>query len=233
MSSSTSPSGGDARGGAVRVGLVIPVRGGDRGKSRLGLEQPRRSALAATFALDTVAAACGAARVGEVVVVGALAEPLEGVTVVADPGEGLLAAVRAGLAALRTSTAQSGAGAGADAGAVAGAGASAAPTAVLLGDLPALRPVELDAALAAAALHDRAFVPDAEGSGTSLIVARAGVPHSPAFGPDSAARHRAAGYVELSLPASSGLRRDVDTLDQLRAAASLALGPRTRALLDG
>ena len=227
MSSLAPPSGRDARGGAVLVGLVIPVRGGDRGKSRLGLEPPRRSALAAAFALDTVAAARAAARVGEIVVVGALAEPVEGVRVVADPGEGLLAAVRAGLAALPASTAQ----AGADADA--GAGAGPAPTAVLLGDLPALRPVELDDALAAAALHDRAFVPDAEGSGTSLIVARAGVPHFPAFGPDSAARHRAAGYVELSLPASSGLRRDVDTLDQLRAAASLALGPRTRTLLDG
>ncbi len=217
MSSPAPPSGRDARGGAVRVGLVIPVRGGVRGKSRLGVEQPRRSALAAAFALDTVTAARAAARVGEIVVVGALAEPLEGVRVVADPGEGLLAAVAAGLAALSASTAE---------------GAGAPPTAVLLGDLPALRPVELDDALAAAARHDRAFVPDAEGSGTSLIVARAGVPHAPAFGPDSAARHRAAGYVALALPASSGLRRDVDTLDQLRAAASLALGPRTRALLD-
>lgn len=218
MSSPAPPSGRDARGGAVRVGLVIPVRGGDRGKSRLGLEQPRRSALAAAFALDTVTAARAAARVGEIVVVGALTETLAGVRVVADPGEGLLAAVAAGLAALSASTAE---------------GAGAAPTAVLLGDLPALRPVELDDALTAAARHDRAFVPDAEGSGTALIVARAGVPHAPAFGPESAARHRAAGYVALALPASSGLRRDVDTLEQLRAAASLALGPRTRALLDG
>ncbi|GAA1684133.1 2-phospho-L-lactate guanylyltransferase [Microcella alkalica] len=226
MPSSAPPAGRDARGGAVRVGLVIPVRGGDRGKTRLDVEQARRSALAAAFALDTVAAARAASLVGEVVVVGALAEPVDGVRVIADPGGGLLAAVLAGLGALRMSTAQ--AGAGADA----GAGAGPAPTAVLLGDLPALRPVELDDALAAAALHERAFVPDAEGSGTSLIVARVGVPHAPRFGPDSAARHRAAGYVELALPAGSGLRHDVDTLDQLRAVASLALGPRTRALLD-
>ncbi|KQV26530.1 MULTISPECIES: 2-phospho-L-lactate guanylyltransferase [unclassified Microcella] len=223
MSSSAPPSGRDARGGAVRVSLVIPVRGGDRGKSRLDVEQPRRSALAAAFALDTVAAARAASLVGELVVVGALAEPLDGVRVVPDPGEGLLAAVATGLAALGASTART----------AADGGAGPAPTAVLLGDLPALRPVELDDALAAAARHERAFVPDAEGSGTALIVARAGVPHAPAFGPESAERHRAAGYVALPLPASSGLRRDVDTLEQLRAAASLALGPRTRALLDG
>lgn len=208
--SSTAPSPGrDARGGAVRVGIVIPVRGGDRGKSRLELEPDRRAALAAAFALDTVAAARAASLVAELIVVGELPEPVDGVRVIADPGEGLLAAVRAGLAAL---------------GAV-------GPTAVLLGDLPALAPAELDDALAAAAPHDRAFVPDAEGSGTALIVARDGLPHAAAFGPDSAARHRAAGYVELSLPVESGLRRDVDTVAQLRAAASLALGPRTRALL--
>lgn len=211
MSSPRAASGADAPDAAARVALVIPVRGGDRGKSRLDVEQARRSALAAAFALDTVAAARSASLVGELVVVGALAEPVDGVRVVADPGDGLLAAVAAGLAALP----------------------AGAPSAVLLGDLPALRPVELDDALTAAARHERAFVPDAEGSGTALIVARAGVPHAPGFGADSAARHRAAGYVELSLPAGSGLRRDVDTLEQLRAAASLALGPRTRALLDG
>lgn len=211
MASPRAASGADAPDAAARVALVIPVRGGDRGKSRLDVEQARRSALAAAFALDTVAAARSASLVGELVVVGALTEPVDGVRVVADPGDGLLAAVAAGLAALP----------------------AGAPSAVLLGDLPALRPVELDDALTAAARHERAFVPDAEGSGTALIVARAGVPHAPGFGADSAARHRAAGYVELSLPAGSGLRRDVDTLEQLRAAASLALGPRTRALLDG
>lgn len=210
----------DAVAAAEHVALVVPVKGGDRGKSRLDVEQARRSALAAAIALDTVAAARAAGRVGEIVVVGSLAEPVEGVRVVADPGGGLLAAIAAGLAAVG----------GAAEGSAAEGGARS--TAVLLGDLPSLRPVELDAALAAAARHDRAFVPDAEGSGTALIVARAGVPHAPGFGPDSAARHRAAGYVELSLPAGSGLRRDVDTLEQLEAAASLVLGPRTRALLD-
>lgn len=211
MAAPRAASGADAPDAVTRVALVIPVRGGERGKSRLDVEQARRSALAAAFALDTVAAARAASLVGDLVVVGALAEPLDGVRVVADAGDGVLAAIAAGLAALP----------------------AGAPTAVLLGDLPALRPVELDAALTEAARHERAFVPDAEGSGTALIVARAGVLHAPAFGPDSAARHRAAGYVELSLPAESGLRRDVDTLEQLRAAASLVLGPRTRALLDG
>ena len=86
---------------------------------------------------------------------------------------------------------------------------------MLLGDLPALRAAELDAALDAAALHDRAFVPDAERTGTVLITARAGISHVPAFGPDSAARHARTGYTRLEVPPDSGLRCDVDTLDSL------------------
>jgi 2-phospho-L-lactate/phosphoenolpyruvate guanylyltransferase len=195
------------------VDLVIPVRGGEGGKSRLDVDPVRRRALAASFALDTIEAARAAALVGHVVVVGELDEDLEGVSVIADPGEGLLAAVAAGLDALGKR----------------GTG----PTAVLLGDLPGLRPGDLDGALRAATAHERAFVADAEGTGTALIVARASSAHTPAFGADSAARHRSAGYVELAVPSDSGLRRDVDTLEQLHAAASGTLGPRTRALLDG
>jgi hypothetical protein len=39
------------------------------------------------------------------------------------------------------------------------------------------------------------------------------------------------GYVELAVPVASGLRRDVDTPEQLRALDPDALGARTRALL--
>jgi 2-phospho-L-lactate guanylyltransferase len=47
--------------------------------------------------------------------------------------------------------------------------------AALVGDLPALRPEELADALTAAAGHPRAFVPDAEGAGTTLLAVRPGV----------------------------------------------------------
>jgi 2-phospho-L-lactate/phosphoenolpyruvate guanylyltransferase len=194
------------------VALVIPVRGGDQAKSRLDVIPERRAALAAAFALDTLAAAQAASRVGVIVVVGALPEQVEGITVVPDPGQGLLPAVRAGLQEVART-------------------APGSPAAVLLGDLPALRPEELDRALATAQAHERAFVPDADGSGTTLLVARAGVRHDLGFGADSAAHHRAAGYTEVELPERSGLRCDVDTIEQLRAAALLPLGPRTRALL--
>lgn len=192
------------------VSLVIPVKSGPGAKSRLVGDAEDRRALASAIALDTVEAARASGAVGELVVVGGLPVPLPGVRVIDDPGAGLLAAVEAGLALLDPDL----------------------PTAVLLGDVPALQPEELSRALAAADEHDRAFVPDAEGTGTTLIVARAGVPHAARFGAASAARHRAEGYVELELPPLSGLRRDIDTREQLEAAASLVLGGRTRALLN-
>jgi 2-phospho-L-lactate guanylyltransferase len=102
--------------------------------------------------------------------------------------------------------------------------------AALVGDLPALRPDELGAALASAAGHLRSFVADAPGTGTTLLAARPGTELDPRFGPGSAARH-AAGAARL--PAGPGLTHDVDTADDLRAAAALGLGPATAAVLGG
>jgi 2-phospho-L-lactate guanylyltransferase len=100
--------------------------------------------------------------------------------------------------------------------------------AALVGDLPALRPEELADALTAAAGHPRAFVPDAEGAGTTLLAVRPGVSLAPAFGAGSAARH---GSGAVALDAGPGLRRDVDTAADLQAAADVGLGPATAAVL--
>lgn len=192
------------------VTLVIPIKGPGAGKSRLGAAPE----LAAAIALDTVEAARAASGVGELMVIGGLTEELPGVRVVPDPGYGLIAAIGAGLALADESL----------------------PTAVLLGDLPALRPEDLDTALVAASEHNWAFVPDAAGSGTTLVVAAAGLPHSLRFGENSAEEHRLAGYVDLTAgdagPALrlDTLRRDVDTRDDLAAAAALGLGRRSRPL---
>jgi hypothetical protein len=64
----------------------------------------------------------------------------------------------------------------------------------LQADLPALRPAELDAAIAAAlATGGRAFTADAEGTGTTFLLAAAGTALEPRFGGGSAERHRAVG----------------------------------------
>jgi 2-phospho-L-lactate guanylyltransferase len=99
--------------------------------------------------------------------------------------------------------------------------------AALVGDLPALRPAELATALAAATEHPQSFVPDAAGTGTTLLAATPGSSLRPAFGLDSAARHTA---WAVPLDAAPGLRHDVDTAADLRSAAALGLGPATSAV---
>jgi 2-phospho-L-lactate guanylyltransferase len=186
--------------------VVIPVKGTAAAKSRLG----GSAELAQAIALDTVEAALGAAAVIVVTpFANAAAFEALGALVVADAGGGLSGAIETGIHAARLRTVDG-------------------PVAVLLGDLPALLSSELSAALAVASTRDRSFVPDSEGSGTSLIASTS--THAPAFGAISARRHRDNGYVELDVPADSGLRSDVDTPEQLHALAG-RLGPRTRPLL--
>ena len=100
--------------------------------------------------------------------------------------------------------------------------------AALTADLPALRPAELTAALRAASdAAGAAFVPDAAGLGTTMYAVAAGGEFRPMYGGASRARHAAGGAVELALDGIAGLRQDVDTPDDLRAAVALGVGPRT------
>jgi 2-phospho-L-lactate/phosphoenolpyruvate guanylyltransferase len=96
---------------------------------------------------------------------------------------------------------------------------------VLQGDLPALQPQELSQAIAAARAHRRSFVADRHGSGTAALFAFGGK-LEPAFGMDSARRHRSSGAVELT-GAWPGLRCDIDTPDDLQAARRLGVGAAT------
>jgi 2-phospho-L-lactate guanylyltransferase len=107
---------------------------------------------------------------------------------------------------------------------------TAGPVAALSSDLPALRPAELDAAQLAAAAAPRGFVADAAGTGTTLLAVRHGG-LDPRFGPGSAEAHAAAGAVPLDGD-WPGLRQDVDTPADLRAACRMGVGGRTAALLS-
>jgi 2-phospho-L-lactate guanylyltransferase len=184
---------------------VVPVKGTSTAKSRLGASRE----LALAIALDSVEAAAGASRV--IVVTSAAIEsafePL-GVEVIADAGGGLIAACLQGIRA-----------------------AGAGPVAVMLGDIPTLRTAELADALELASQHPLAFVADADADGTVLITALDPARHTPLFGAHSLAAHLAAGYVELAVPEGAGLRRDVDTAEQLASIPVETLGPRTRRAL--
>lgn len=196
--------------------VVIPVKDAARAKSRLHVPRAERVALARAIALDTIAAAAACERVRRVVVVGddgglvLGALDLPGLRFVPEgDARGLDEAIARGLV-----------------------GFDDAPRAALLGDLPALRPGDLADALDAASAHARAVVADAEGTGSTLVTAAAGVTWTSAFGDGSFARHVALGCVALDVAGSSTLRRDVDTADQLAEARALGLGARTSSLLD-
>ncbi|MFG1999290.1 2-phospho-L-lactate guanylyltransferase [Spirillospora sp. NPDC048911] len=200
--------------------LVVPVKVLARAKTRLAAAAgPHREGLALAVATDTVAAALRCDRVHSVIVV--TDDPLPaaelaalGATVIADePDAGLNPALVHGGRHSRAVAPHTGVGA-------------------MSADLPALRPGELDRVLDAAATAPAAFVPDAAGIGTTLYTARPGVPFAPAFGGDSRIAHRARGAVELALDDIDSVRRDVDTLDDLKIALSLGAGPRTTAVAD-
>lgn len=216
------------------VDVVVPVKSLGAAKSRLrgaadrGLGEPGAHArLALALAHDTVAAVRAAHRVRHVLVVSAdpvvAAELVAvGVEVVPDTAPGLNAAYEHGAGLLRARD-------------------PAAAVGALQADLPALRADELDQAVAAAlALFvggsggsgrvGRAYVGDADGTGTTFLVAAPGVPLDPRFGAGSAREHRASGA--RPLPGDwPGLRRDVDTSDDLRRAADIGLGAHTRSVL--
>jgi 2-phospho-L-lactate/phosphoenolpyruvate guanylyltransferase len=202
---------------SLRWSLVIPVKVLALAKSRLtGLAGPRRAELALAMAADTVAAAAACAVVDSVIVVtddAAAAADLSGLgalVVPDEPGDGLNPALEFGAAQADQRWPGRG-------------------RAGLAADLPALGSAELGRALAAAAQAAEAFVADAAGTGTTLYTARPEAAFCPRFGPGSRAAHLSGGALELRLPGLDGLRRDVDTVADLRDAARIGLGPRTAA----
>ena len=179
--------------------VVVPVKGTAQAKSRFGAGD--HSALALAMAADTVTAAMAVESVAGVLVVttaeaSGIFDDL-GAFVIVQESAGLTSAIDLGVAtAIELGEPWRG-------------------IAVLLGDLPALTPAELGAALAAAQSYPRAMVSDATGDGTVLITASSGSVHSPRFGPGSSSAHFAEGYMPLEVSASSGLRNDVDSASEL------------------
>lgn len=198
--------------------VIVPIKSRHRAKARLqapaGVDKPE---LALALALDTLEVVTEVVRADRVIVV-TEDDVVEsrmsqrGVSTVADPGRGLNEAVRAGLAEAERR-------------------APELPVAVLLGDIPAVRPDELSAALRACAATESALVPDHDGSGTVLLTHHDARALTPRFGRGSAARHaRRCTVLELDLP---GLRHDVDDLDALLRAERLGLGVHTAQALHG
>ena len=233
--------------------VLLPVKVLARAKSRLAvLAGDRRRELALALASDTVTAVLGCPEVARVVVVtsdpvaGPLLAALGAIVVADEPADrsdrpdrsdrlgtpGTLDGAGPapllgdlGVQDLLNAALRHGA-------AVAARRWPGTGLAALTADLPAMSPAELATALRAAgsAPGAAAFVPDAAGVGTTLYAVPPGGEFLPLFGGASRARHAAAGATELGLAGVTGLRRDVDTPDDLREALALGVGPFTRAV---
>jgi 2-phospho-L-lactate guanylyltransferase len=194
--------------------LVIPVKRLAVAKSRIELPPRDRADLAIAMATDTVAAAAACVLVRRVIVVtddrrAASALAGAGVVIVPDePDAGLNPALRHGALA-----------------------AGGSRVAALSADLPALTAVALEAVLAAAAGFSRGVVADQAGTGTTVLTASSAAELVPKFGATSFQAHRDAKAVDLTPIAAASVRRDVDTLAELRDAMRLGVGPATEALV--
>jgi len=198
----------------MRWTVVIPVKALPAAKSRLtdaSVDDAAHARLVTALRADTVAAVRATPMVARVVLVvdDARAAVASDVVVLEQIRPGLNEAVAQGVEHAATEWPSD-------------------SVAVLVGDLPALRAEELMQALTHAESVERGYVADHTGAGTTMLTAHAGVGITPQFGLDSAVRH--AGTSTL-LPAGPGLRQDVDTADDLRAAMELGVGPATVAAL--
>lgn len=199
----------------ARFAVLVPVKPPAFAKSRLrDLGDDARRDLATAFAVDTVTAAAACPLVDRVLVVTddhELARGLAelGVDVIpdgtSDDLNGTLALAAAEMHRRRPDL----------------------RLVALCADLPALRPEELAAALAAAPEDVMAFVADADGLGTTAVVAPSLDLFRPAFGPASRQRHLDAGAHEVDGVDVPTLRRDVDDRDDLVEALRLGVGRST------
>jgi 2-phospho-L-lactate guanylyltransferase len=195
----------------IRWTVIVPVKGLGSAKSRLS---PDGSLVALAFLADVLTAVRECTVVGDAVVathdptVAALARE-HGAHVCEDRAHpGINAAAR-----------------------YAAQGRSG-PVAVLVSDLPCLTADDLADVLQAATGHARAFVRDADGTGTTMLLTLTADDLDPHFGPGSAAEHAATGAADLTETGDfPRVRRDVDTVAALSDAVALGVGPATRAAL--
>jgi 2-phospho-L-lactate/phosphoenolpyruvate guanylyltransferase len=206
--------------GSPAAGLMA-LKPTEHAKSRLAVPDPLRRRLAWTMALDTLSALCCA---------------LPHVLVVSDQPALELRLRQAGIAAeVISESGNIGMNPALSRGALALGAQGFTTIMACVGDLPALRPESVLRILDASRRHQRAFIADASGEGTTMLVAHC-AELAPHFQGRSAAAHQASGATSLSAddvgsPVADA-RRDVDTEADLATAVALGIGPATSALLD-
>lgn len=193
---------------------IVPLKPKVTAKSRLGFDQATRSVLANAMANDLLASCQTALGIDDVIVAGTAPANLS-VTEIPDLRQGLNLALADVLNALSPQD----------------------QVIILLGDLPCVRPEDIDLALELARARSRSphqtasMICDAVGTGTTTLIGIAGT-LIPRFGPHSRALHREQGYVELKEVELSRLRRDVDSISDLADAVRIGTGPATRSAAE-
>ncbi len=193
---------------------IVPLKPKVTAKSRLGFDQATRAVLATAMANDLLAACQTALGIDDVIVAGTAPANLS-VTDFPDLKQGLNPALVDVLNALSPQD----------------------QVIILLGDLPCVRPEDIDLALELARARSRSphqtasIICDAVGTGTTTLIGTAGT-LIPRFGPHSRALHREQGYVELKEGELWRLRRDVDSISDLADAVRIGTGPATNSAAE-
>ncbi len=193
---------------------IVPLKPKVTAKSRLGFDQATRAVLATAMANDLLASCQTALGIDDVIVAGTAPANLS-VTEIPDLKQGLNPALADVLNALSPQD----------------------QVIILLGDLPCVRPEDIDLALELARARSRSphqtasMICDAVGTGTTTLIGTAGT-LIPRFGPHSRALHREQGYVELKEGELSRLRRDVDSISDLADAVRIGTGPATNSAAE-
>jgi 2-phospho-L-lactate guanylyltransferase len=201
----------------VRATAIIPVKRFGEAKQRLldRLDRPQRAAVVKAMLADVLVAASAT-------------ESIERLIVVTGEGRAERLALRHAqrtttpLEVLREPT-DRGHSEAATLGIVRALALGARCSALLPGDCPLLDPAELEGALGRMAAGRVAVIPDRHGTGTNGLLLAPADAIGPAFGPDSAARHRdraeRAGF-GVETEALESMALDLDTPEDLEALAA-------------
>jgi 2-phospho-L-lactate guanylyltransferase len=218
----------------MRATAILPVKRFGRAKQRLldRLDRPQRADLVKAMLTDVIAAICEAEAIERLIVV---------------TGEGRaerIALHRARRAKTPIEVLQDpddrGHSEAATLGIIRALSLGAKCAALLPGDCPLLDPAELDGALERMGPGRVAVVPDRHATGTNALILSPADAIGPAFGPESAERHRdrarRAGY-EVATEELPSLALDLDTADDLTALAAAVAerperAPATAAVLQ-
>ncbi|MDX6231851.1 MAG: 2-phospho-L-lactate/phosphoenolpyruvate guanylyltransferase [Nocardioidaceae bacterium] len=198
------------------VTAIVPVRRWDHSKSRLDVAPAERASLARAFSLDVLSVLVQSETAAQVVIV--TDEPacatldVASTVVVVSQGADRSVRGRAGAIGLGVRWAMR--------------HRAGSPVVAISPDLPSLTVTSFDDSLDLLSRHALSYVRNADESGTTLIYAREPSLLNLTLGRRKALQHKSC-HQAACPEVDPRVRRDVDTIADLRAALALGVGPET------